>query len=138
MPTQPVMAPSSLTHLRSLATTPSDFRIAPFGIDPMDSRLNGGGLRDGALHEATAATCSLVDEAATALFLAGIAARETAQLGGPVLWASTRQDLYAPGLAQAGLPAASFIYAQPRDDAELLAVIEDAVRDGTPAAERGP
>ena len=26
------------------------------------------------------------------------------------------------------------IYAQPRDDAALLAVIEDAIRDGTPAA----
>lgn len=26
------------------------------------------------------------------------------------------------------------IYAQPRDDAALLAVVEDAVRDGTPAA----
>ena len=25
------------------------------------------------------------------------------------------------------------IYAQPRDDAALLAVVEDAVRDGTPA-----
>jgi protein ImuA len=51
-----------------------------------------------------------------------------------VLWASCRCDLYAPGLAQAGLPSASVIHAQPRDDAALLAVIEDAVRDGTPAA----
>ena len=31
-------------------------------------------------------------------------------------------------------PPANVIYAQPRDDAALLAVVEDAVRDGTPSA----
>ena len=134
MPALPSTAPSSLTHLRSWATTPSDYRVVSFGIDPIDSRLNGAGLRAGALHEATAASCSLVDEAAATLFLAGIAAREALHLGGPVLWASTRQDLYAPGLAQAGLPATDVIYAQAHDDAALLAVMEDAVRDGTPSA----
>jgi protein ImuA len=117
-----------------LASTPSDYRVVPFGIGPIDSRLNGGGLRAGALHEATAASCSLVDDAATTLFLAGVAALEARSLGGPVLWASTRQDLYAPGLAQAGLAAADVIYAHAREDADLLAVIEDAVRDGTPSA----
>lgn len=75
----------------------------------------------------------MVDDAATTLFLAGIAAREAAEANGPVLWASCRSDLYAPGLAQAGLPSSSVIYAQPRDDVALLAVIEDAVRDGTPS-----
>nr|WP_236704526.1 MULTISPECIES: protein ImuA [unclassified Sphingomonas] len=75
----------------------------------------------------------MVDDAATTLFLAGIAAREAAEAGGPVLWASCRSDLYAPGLAQAGLPPSSVIYAQPRDDVALLAVIEDALRDGTPS-----
>ena len=54
------------------------------------------------------------------------------RFGGPVLWASTRHDYYAPGLAQAGLGGADVIYAQAREDAALLAVIEDAVRDGTP------
>jgi len=51
-----------------------------------------------------------------------------------VVWASCRNDLYAPGLEQAGLRSANVIYAQPLDDAALLAVIEDAVRDGTPSA----
>ena len=91
-------------------------------------------MRAGALHEATSTSCSMADEAATTLFLAGIAAREARQLGGPVLWACTRQDLYAPGLSQAGLTATDVIYAEARDDAALLAVIEDAVRDGTPSA----
>ena len=49
-----------------------------------------------------------------------------------MLWVSCRNDLYAPGLEQAGLSSADLIHAQPRDDAALLAVVEDAVRDGTP------
>jgi protein ImuA len=124
---------SSLAHLRTIATVATDFRVMPFGLAELDNRLRGG-LRAGALHEAAAQSCSLVDDAAATLFLAGIAAREARAGGGPVLWASCRNDLYAPGLQQAGLPSADVIYAQPRDDAALLAVIEDAVRDGTPSA----
>ncbi len=127
------LAPS-IAHLRTIATPGIDYRVLPFGIDTIDSRLGSGGLRAGALHEATARSGALVDDAATTLFLAGIAAREAANTGGPVLWASCRADLYAPGLAQAGLASASVIHAQPPDDAALLAVIEDAVRDGTPSA----
>ncbi|MBB5712740.1 ImuA family protein [Sphingomonas xinjiangensis] len=124
----------SITHLRSIATPATDYRVLPFGVGEIDSRLGVGGLRAGALHEASARSGSLVDDAATTLFLAGIAAREAASTGAPVLWASCRTDLYAPGLAQAGLPPTNVIHAQPRDDAALLAVIEDAVRDGTPSA----
>jgi len=127
------LAPS-IAQLRTIATPVTDYRVMPFGIEAIDGRLGAGGLRAGALHEATARTGSLADDAATTLFLAGIAAREAAGTSGPVLWASCRCDLYAPGLAQAGLPSASVIHAQPRDDAALLAVIEDAIRDGTPAA----
>ena len=50
-----------------------------------------------------------VDDAAATLFLAGIAAREAHASGGPVLWASCRSDLYAPGLEQAGLASADLI-----------------------------
>ena len=126
------LAPS-IAHLRTIATPATDYRVLPFAVDAIDSRLGAGGLRAGALHEASARSVAMVDDAATTLFLAGIAAREAAEAGGPVLWASCRSDLYAPGLAQAGLPSSSVIYAQPRDDAALLAVIEDAVRDGTPS-----
>jgi len=133
MPALASLAPS-IAQLRTIATPVTDYRVMPFGVEAIDGRLGAGGLRAGALHEATARTGSLADDAATTLFLAGIAAREAAGTGGPVLWASCRCDLYAPGLAQAGLPSASVIHAQPRDDAALLAVIEDAIRDGTPAA----
>jgi protein ImuA len=125
--------PASLAYLRTVAVPASNFRVMPFGLAEIDGRLNGG-LRAGALHEASAGSCSLVDDAAATLFLTGIAAREARAGGGPVLWASCRNDLYAPGLEQAGLASADVIYAQPRDDAALLAVVEDAVRDGTPSA----
>lgn len=124
----------SIAHLRTIATPIADYRVLPFGVEEIDGRLGAGGLRAGALHEAAARSGSLVDDAATTLFLAGIAAREALNTGGPVLWASCRGDLYAPGLEQAGLRSANVIHAQPRDDAALLAVIEDAVRDGTPSA----
>jgi protein ImuA len=125
---------STIAHLRTIATPATDFRIMPFGVDAIDGRLGAGGLRAGALHEATVQSATMVDDAATTLFLASIAAREAAATGGPVLWASCRADLYAPALEQIGLPAAAVIHAQPHDDAALLAVIEDAVRDGTPCA----
>ena len=126
--------PQSIAHLRSIAMPLADYRVLPFGVSDLDNRVNGGGLRAGALHEVAARTCSLVDDAAATLFLAGVAAREARNARAPVLWASCRNDLYAPGLAQAGLSSANVIYAQPKDDAALLAVVEDAIRDGTPAA----
>jgi len=133
---QPV-SPSTLPtieHLRTLASPLAEFRTMPFAAEALDGRLGGGGLRAGALHEAAARTCSLVDDAAATLFLAGIAAREARSFEAPVLWVSCRSDLYAPGLEQAGLASSYVIHAQPRDEAALLAVVEDAIRDGTPAA----
>lgn len=124
----------SIAHLRTIAAPTADYRIMPFGVEAIDRRLGAGGLRAGALHEATARSASMVDDAAATLFLASIAGREAAATGGQVLWVSCRTDLYAPALEQVGLLSANVIYAQPRDDAAVLAVIEDAVRDGTPAA----
>jgi protein ImuA len=75
-----------------------------------------------------------MDDAASSLFLAGLAAREAGNVSGPVLWASCRTGLYAPGPAHAGLLVTGVMHAQRCDDQELLAVVEDAVRDGTPSA----
>jgi protein ImuA len=102
----------------------------PFGIDEVDQRLAGGGLAAAALHEVTAATNSLNDDAAAALFSAGIAARS----GGSVLWVLTRRDLFAPALALAGLPPNRVIYAECRRDEEALAVMEEGLRHGSLAA----
>jgi len=134
MPTAFETLPRNIAHLHTSVMQMAEFRTIPFGVAGLDSRLGSGGLRAGALHEAAAASNSLVDDAVATLFLAGIAAREAVTSGGPVFWASCRNDLYAPGLEQAGLTSANVIYAQPCNDALLLAVVEDAVRDGTPSA----
>ena len=96
----------------------------PFGMGAIDSRLADGGLRLDALHEVAGGSADMADDCAATLFLAGIAARAW----GPVLWVVRRRDLFAPGLAQAGLDHKRLIYAEARDDAELLAVMEEGLR----------
>lgn len=108
--------------------------VLPFGIDAIDSRLAGGGLAT-ALHEASGAAPSLSDDAAATLFTAGIAARfAMAEPGGTVIWAMVRRDLFAPGLALAGLTPDRLIQAECRNDDEVLAVMEESLRHGGLAA----
>jgi protein ImuA len=109
-------------------------RALSFGIDEVDVRLAGGGLLP-ALHEVAAAGPAPGDDAAATLFLAALAARFSRAAGtGQVLWAVARRDLFAPALAQAGLTPDRLLYAQCRDDAEALAVMEEGVRHGSLAA----
>lgn len=100
-----------------------DVSVLPFGVPQLDERLADGGLRVDALHEVAAAGSNWGDDAAATLFLAGIAARQP----GPVLWIMRHADLFAPALYQAGLAPERVIYAQARNDDELLAVMEDAL-----------
>ena len=87
------------------------------------------------LHEAAAASPAPGDDAAATLFLAAAAARFSRAVGlGQVLWAVTRRDLFAPGLAQAGLGPDRLLYAECRNDEEVLAVMEEGVRHGSLAA----
>ncbi|MBV1687823.1 protein ImuA [Novosphingobium sp. G106] len=102
-----------------------------FGLSELDSRLDGGGLDGAALHEVAAATATLTDDAAATLFIAGIAARFAGKHHLTVLWALTKFDLYAPALEQVGLGPGKLLYAQARKDSEVLAVAEDALRDGS-------
>jgi protein ImuA len=99
----------------------------PFGIESIDGRLAGGGLAIAALHEVTGATPELSDDAAATLFTAGIAARRAGGRG-TVLWAFRRRDLFAPGLAQAGLAPGRLIYAECGRDEDVLAVMEEGLR----------
>lgn len=103
----------------------------PFGIRALDDRLADNGLDGAGLHEVAAASARLNDDAAATLFVAGIAARFAAEAGFTVLWALTKFDLYAPGLEQAGLGPAKILYAQGGKDAEVLALAEDGLRDGS-------
>lgn len=102
----------------------SDVSVLPFGIAAVDDRLASGGLRIDALHECAGAAGGWGDDAAATLFLAGLAARGT----GPVLWVARGRDLFAPGLYQAGLGPERLIQVEARDDPELLAIMEDALR----------
>ncbi|WP_422058766.1 ImuA family protein [Sphingomonas sp.] len=125
-----------LAQLRAQVDAPSSRRteVLPFGIEVLDDRLAGGGLDAAALHEVSAGSPTLGDDAAATLFVAGIAARFAEQPGGTAVWALTRLDLYAPGLEQAGLGPDRLLYAEARDDVMALALAEDALRDGSFAA----
>jgi protein ImuA len=121
--------PAVLAQLRAQLRTMEtpEFRrrpTLPFGLGAVDSRLADGGLRLDALHEVAAASSDMAEDCAATLFLAGIAARAW----GPVLWVVRRRDLFAPGVAQVGLDHKRLIYAEARDDAELLAVMEEGLR----------
>jgi protein ImuA len=104
--------------------------VLPFEVPALDHAIAGGGLDGAGLHEIAGASASWADDAAATLFTAGIAARFAAAPGVSILWALTRFDLYAPGLEQAGLGPDRILYAHGKDDRELLALCEDALRDG--------
>ena len=92
----------------------------------MDARLPRGGLAFGALHEVAEGGNGAIHGAAAALFAAGIAARAK----GKVLWCIARPDLFAPGLAQAGLAPDRVIYVEAGDDRAVLACAEEGLRHG--------
>ncbi|WGF91098.1 ImuA family protein [Marinivivus vitaminiproducens] len=100
--------------------------MLPFGIAEVDRRLPGGGLALGALHEVAGGGSDATHGSAAALFAAGIAARTV----GRVLWCITRPDLFAPALAQAGLPPDRVIYVEAGDERAVLACSEAGLRHG--------
>jgi protein ImuA len=100
--------------------------VLPFGIKAIDRHLPGGGLALSALHEVAGGGHGAIDGAAAALFAAGIAARTR----GKVLWCLTRPDLFAPALAQAGLPPDRVIYVEAGDEKSVLICFEEGLRHG--------
>jgi protein ImuA len=100
------------------------------GLAAVDGRIAGGGLMVKGLHEVAGASAELGDDAAATLFLAGLAARRSRSVAGTVLWALSRRDLFAPGLALAGLTPDRLLYAECRNDEEVLAVMEEGLRHG--------
>ena len=126
---------SALAHLRAqIARIEGDsgrtLGVLPFGLPELDRRLPGGGLALGCLHEVAGGGNGAVDGAAAACFAAGIAAR----LSGPVLWCVIQADLFAPGLAQAGLPSGRVIHVEAGDERDVLACMEEGLRHGGLAA----
>lgn len=104
--------------------------VLPFGLPELDRRLPQGGLALGCLHEVAGNGAGADDGAAAACFAAGIAAR----LPGQVLWCVTRADLFAPGLAQAGLTPDRVIHVEAGDETSVLACMEEGLRHGGLAA----
>ncbi|MBB5986586.1 ImuA family protein [Sphingobium lignivorans] len=105
--------------------------VLPFGVPALDDRLVDHGLSGAGLHEMAPRSAELTDDAATSLFIAGIAARFAAKPGANVLWALSTFDLYAPALEHVGLGPDKLLYAQGRRDSEVLALAEDGLRDGS-------
>jgi protein ImuA len=105
--------------------------VMPFGIDALDSRLAGQGLAANGLHEIGGDSASYADDAAATLFVAGIAARA---INAPILWVSSKADLFAPALPQVGLSADRLIQVHARVKEDALAVAEEALRHGGLAA----
>ena len=94
-----------------------------FGVEDIDSRLPGGGLAHGALHE-IAGGPDIADDASATIFLAGILAR----MDGPVLWCLRWRDLFAPGLHLAGLHPDRVIHVEAGSDANVLLAMEECLR----------
>ena len=125
----PVQSPSAFEALRAkvrqIEGRPRrDASTLPFGLAEVDSRLPGGGLARGALHEVAGG--GVTGDAAAALFVAGIAARAKDK----TLWCVRRPDFFAPGLSQAGLKADRVITLEGGDEKTVLASFEEGLRHG--------
>ena len=134
MPTvpRPERLQALIAEIQAIApVSRADVPCLPFGIAAVDDRLAAGGLVRAALHEIAGDTGALGDDAAATLFTAGIAARASE---GDILWIMSQPDLFAPGLACAGVPATRLIQVEAGKDDHALAVMEEALRHGALAA----
>jgi protein ImuA len=95
-----------------------------FGVAEVDSRLPGGGLTLGHLHEVIEGGPAGEYAGLATLFTAGILAR----IPGPVLWCLRGRDLFAPALARIGLPPDRVIYCETWKDADVLPAMEEGLR----------
>jgi protein ImuA len=102
-----------------------DSRSLPFGDPRIDALLPGGGLPLGRWHEMVAGGMEVETGACAGAFTALMAAPLARR--GEAVWILRRDDLYAPGLVGLGFPADRLIQVCARDEAEALAVMEDAL-----------
>jgi protein ImuA len=102
-----------------------DAGVLPFGVEAIDACLPGEGLGLGRWHEIVGEGLEAETCAAPAVF-AALAAAPLARRGEAV-WVLRRDDLWAPGLAGLGFPPERLIQVCARDEAETLAIMEDAL-----------
>lgn len=122
-------------RLAQLDGTPRSGRgaVLPLGIASIDRALPQGGLVRGALHELLGGPAAL----GFAVMLAGrLAGSRTGSAGagsegagsGHVLWIGPRDDLFAPGLAELGLPPERLIVVRARARDTRLWALEEGLR----------
>jgi len=107
--------------------------VLPFGVSALDAHLPEAGLARGALHEVAGGGADEATAASATLFTAGILAR----LERPVLWCSALGDLFAPGLACAGLEPERVLHVAAGHERDVLPVMEEALRHAGLAAVLG-
>ena len=127
---RPKTLPEHLAALLGGAEKPRA-RLLPFG-DPSVDRCLGGGLALGQLHEIGAAGIDTEIGALPAAFIATLLAR--IEPGKPVFWIAPADDLHPPGLLAYGLDPNRLILVGPGKDAEALASMEVALREGVAGA----
>jgi protein ImuA len=103
----------------------TDRGVLPFGVEEMDACLPGGGLGLGRWHEIVGEGLETETCVAPSAF-AALAAAPLCRTGEAV-WVLRRDDLWAPGLAGLGFPPERLIQVCARDEAETLAIMEDAL-----------
>jgi protein ImuA len=94
--------------------------VVPLGVPAMDGVLPNGGIATGAVHE--------VMGSAAGGFVTMLAGR----LAGPVLWcvmASSRAELFGPGLAAFGLDTRRLVIVRCASRDDMLWAMEEGLRD---------
>jgi protein ImuA len=97
----------------------------PFGDSRLDRVFPAGGLPLGCWHEVAGEGVEIETAAVAGAFVAALAGPLASR--GAVVWVMRRGDLYAPGLAAFGFPAERLIQVETRDEAQVLAALEDAL-----------
>jgi hypothetical protein len=120
----------------SLETCSGDQSL-PFEDAKLNAPLPHGGLKLGALHEFRSDGLEAELVPAVTAFAATVAARILRTKEGYALWALSRADCYAPGLARFGLDPVRIVWVECRKDAEVLGVMEEALHSRTLATVLG-
>jgi len=111
--------------------------VLPFADARLNAALPGGGLALGALHEFVADALEAELSPSVTAFAATVLAARLAKRGGVALWAASQTDCYVPGLRRFGLDPARIVFVDCRNDAEVLAVMEEALHSRAVAAVLG-
>src|ERR1700761_3294330 len=122
--------PAHLAALLCKPTRPVE-AVLPFN-DPRGVGCLAGGLPLGQLHEIGAAGLDAETAALSAAFIAALLARIAPAK--PVFWIAPVSDLHPPGLLPYGLDPNRLVLVRPAKDADTLAAVEVALREGVAAA----